>query len=150
MEGVYDMKKYVVILVFSENFSKVLLVKRAQKPYINCWNGIGGKIQENETEIEASVRECKEETNIDLVNPKILVTLIYPNEDNNINTGTNLTVVYANSKEIDVEENYEGVYEWKPIEFALDFNAKDIAGLSNLAQFIKEILDKEGIKKIYD
>ena len=47
------------------------------------------------------------------------------------------------------EENYEGSFEWKNIDFALDFNNKQIAGLSNLAQFIKEILDIEGIVKFY-
>ena len=42
-----------------------------------------------------------------------------------------------------------GHYEWKDVEFALDFNNKEIAGCSNLAQMIKEIYDIENIKKFY-
>ena len=36
------------------------------------------------------------------------------------------------------------------IEFALDFNNKELAGLANISQFVKEIFDIEGIKKFYD
>ena len=53
------------------------------------------------------------------------------------------------NREKEIEETYEGTFEWKNIKFAQDFNNKEIAGLSNLAQFIKEILDIEGIKKFY-
>ena len=49
----------------------------------------------------------------------------------------------------EVEDNYEGHYEWKDVNFALDFNSKEIAGCSNLAQMIKEIYDIEDIKKFY-
>ena len=35
------------------------------------WNGIGGKIEEGETEINAAKRECFEETKIKLENPKL-------------------------------------------------------------------------------
>ena len=60
-----------------------------------------------------------------------------------------LNLPYDKSIVDDIEENYEGSFEWKNIDFALDFNNKQIAGLSNLAQFIKEILDIEGIVKFY-
>lgn len=142
------MKNFVVILLFSKTNDKILLVKRNKKPYQNCWNGIGGKIENNETPIEAAIRECKEETNIDLTNPKLFVTCKYP-ESNPINSGTILNVIYDFVDVIEVEDNYEGHYEWKDIDFAMDFNSKEIAGCSNLAQFIKEILDIEEIKKFY-
>ena len=143
------MKKYIVILLILEDNKKLLMVKRNKKPYANCWNGIGGKIENGETEIEAAIRECKEETNIDMLNPKLFITYIYPSH-NESNSGTNLSVVYDFIDMVDVVENYEGTYEWKDIEFALDFNNKEIAGLSNVAQFIKEIYDLEGIKKFYE
>jgi len=60
-----------------------------------------------------------------------------------------MAVLYDFVDEVDVKENYEGSFEWKNIDFALDFNNKQIAGLSNLAQFIKEILDIEGVAKFY-
>lgn len=141
--------KFVVIFLFTKDYKKVLMVKRNKPPYKNCWNGIGGKIEGNETEIQASIRECFEETGIRLSNPKLLLTYIYP-EASKINAGTNLSVLYDFADEVPLESNYEGVYEWKDIKFALDFNNKELAGLANISQFIKEILDIEGIQKFYE
>lgn len=143
------MKKFVVIFLFTKDYKKVLMVKRNKPPYKNCWNGIGGKIEENETEIQATIRECYEETEIKLDNPKIFITYIYP-ETNQMNKGTNLSVLYDFIDEVQVKSNYEGIYEWKDINFALDFNNKELAGLANISQFIKEIFDIEGIKKFYE
>ena len=142
------MKKYVLLLLFTKNYNKVLLLKRNKKPYANLYNGIGGKIEQNESVIEATIRECKEETNILISSPKLLVTCIYPKSVNS-DEEKEMSVLYDCVDEINVLENYEGVFEWKDINFALDFNNKQIAGLSNLAQFIKEILDIEGIVKFY-
>lgn len=143
------MKKFVVIFLFTKDYKKVLMVKRNKPPYKNCWNGIGGKIEENETEIQATIRECYEETEIKLDNPKLFITYIYP-ETNQMNKGTNLSVLYDFIDEVQVKSNYEGVYEWKDINFALDFNNKELPGLANISQFIKEIFDIEGIKKFYE
>lgn len=143
------MKKFVVIFLFTKDYKKVLMVKRNKPPYKNCWNGIGGKIEENETEIQATIRECYEETEIKLDNPKLFITYIYP-ETNQMNKGTNLSVLYNFIDEVQVKSNYEGIYEWKDINFALDFNNKELAGLANISQFIKEIFDIEGIKKFYE
>lgn len=143
------MKKYVVIFLFTKDHKKVLMVKRNKPPYKDCWNGIGGKIEENETEVQTAIRECYEETSIRLNNPKLFITYIYP-ETNEINKGTNLSVLYDFIDEVPVESNYEGIYEWKDIDFALDFNNKELAGLANISQFIKEIFDIENIQKFYE
>ena len=142
-------KNYVVIMLFNKECNKVLLVKRNKKPYKNCWNGIGGKIKENETPIDAAKRECMEETNISLKNPRLLVTYVYP-ESSIINSNTKLNVIYDFVEETNIVDNEEGHYEWKNIDFVMDTYNKEIAGLSNLNQFVKEILDLENIKKFYD
>lgn len=143
------MRNFVVIMLFTKDYKKVLLVKRNKKPYKGCWNGIGGKVEANETEIEAAIRECFEETKIKLESPKLLVTYKYP-ESNPENSGTVLNVIYDFIDETKVEDNYEGTYEWKPIEFVMDSESREIAGYSNLCQFVKEIYDLEGIKKFYE
>ena len=142
-------KNYVVIMLFNKNKDKLLLVKRNKKPYKDCWNGIGGKIEENETPLEAAKRECIEETNIALENPKLLVTYVYP-ESNIMNSNTNLNVIYDFVQEVAVKDNYEGHYEWKDINFVMDTYNQEIAGLFNLNQFVKEIFDLENIKKFYE
>ena len=129
-------KNYVVIILFNKNNNKLLLVKRNKKPYKDCWNGIGGKIEENETPLEAAKRECMEETNITMQNPKLLVTYVYP-KTNIMNSNTKLNVIYDFVQEVAVNDNDEGHYEWKDIEFVMDANNKEIAGLSNLNQFVK-------------
>lgn len=136
-------------MLFNKNKDKLLLVKRNKKPYKDCWNGIGGKIEENETPLEAAKRECMEETNIVLENPRLLVTYVYP-ESNIINSNTHLNVIYDFVKEVEVKDNYEGHYEWKDIDFVMDTYNQEIAGLSNLNQFVKEIFDLENIKKFYE
>ena len=142
-------KNYVVIMLFNKNYDKLLLVKRNKKPYKGCWNGIGGKIENNETPYEAAIRECMEKTGILITKPKLLVTYVYP-EDNVMNSNTRLNVIYDCVEEIDVKDNEEGHYKWKNIESVMNPFDKEIAGLSNLNQFVKEILDLENIKKFYD
>ena len=142
------MKNFVVVLLFSMNNDKMLMVKRNKNPYKNCWNGIGGKLENGEDVIQAAIRECKEETDIDLENPRHFITYQYP-VDNPANSGTILHVVYDFIDIIDVNENEEGYYEWKDIDFVLDFSNQEIAGFSNVSQFVKEIFDLEGIHKFY-
>lgn len=142
-------KNYVVVLLFNKKRDKLLLVKRNKKPYKGCWNGIGGKIEENETPIMAAKRECMEETNISLIDPKLLVTLVYPFE-NVLNSNTHLNVIYDFVDEVLVKDDEEGHYEWKAIDFVMDIYNKEIAGLSNLNQFVKEIFDLENIKHFYE
>ena len=142
------MKNFVVIMLFTKDYKKVLLVKRNKNPYPNCWNGIGGKLEEGETAEQAAIRECLEETGIKIENPRLLVTYIYP-ENNPVNSGTILNVVYDTTDEVIVQENYEGIYEWKDMDFVMDSNSREIAGYSNLCQFVKEIYDIENIEKFY-
>jgi len=58
-------KKYVTGFLFTQNSSHVVLIKKLapewQKGYLN---GVGGKIEANETSLEAMVREFYEETGV--------------------------------------------------------------------------------------
>lgn len=76
--------------------------------------------------------------------------LVEKQKEMKLNKETNLSVLYDFIDEVSVKSNYEGIYEWKDIEFALDFNNKELAGFANISQFVKEIFDIEGIKKFYD
>lgn len=142
-------KNYVLVLLFNEKKNKILLVKRNKEPFNDCWNAIGGRVEENETIEEAAKRECFEEVEVRINNPKLLVTCIYP-EDNLVNSNTHLNVMYDFITEVDAKDNDEGHYEWKSLKFVMDINNKTIAGFSNLNQFVKEILDQENIKKFYE
>lgn len=58
------MKKLNVILVYNKEGNKILMCKREKEPYKGKFNLVGGKLEENETEMEAAYRELKEETGI--------------------------------------------------------------------------------------
>ncbi len=55
-------KHYVLGLVFNCQEDKVLLIEKKRPDWMKGrWNGIGGKIEEEETPKEAMTRECMEE-----------------------------------------------------------------------------------------
>lgn len=62
------MKKYVLGLLFTQDLSQLVLIKKLnptwQKGY---YNGIGGKIEAGESSVRAMVREFKEETGVDIL-----------------------------------------------------------------------------------
>ena len=63
---------YNLIVVYSKDLRHVLFCKRKKDPYQGLYNFVGGKKEENETDLEGAYRELFEEThigkdNIDLV-----------------------------------------------------------------------------------
>lgn len=141
------MKRYVVIFLLSKDSKTVLLIKRNNEPFKNCYNGIGGKIENDETKFEAAKRECFEETNIDVQDMSHLMTITYP--EGTTNNNTELNVFYSFVEKQEIKENSEGSYEWKDIDFAMNFHNKQLAGYGNISQILREILIKEGIIQFY-
>ncbi len=68
------MKKLNLILVFNKEETKILMCKREKEPYKGQYNLVGGKVEENEDELDAAYRELQEETGI--TNKDILLTNI--------------------------------------------------------------------------
>lgn len=54
------------VLVFSHDRREVILIRRKNEPYKDCWALPGGFMDMNETIEQCAVRELKEETNIDV------------------------------------------------------------------------------------
>lgn len=51
-------------LLFLRNEDSILLAMKKRGFGVNKWNGVGGKIEENETPSLAAIRECKEEIGV--------------------------------------------------------------------------------------
>jgi len=144
------MKRYVLVLLFNEDMSKILLMKRKKNPYICLYNGIGGKIDGSESVFECCLRETIEEINVDLISPRLLVTCTYP-ESNELHKNSNieLNVMYDITEESEFEENEEGTFEWLPVDFVLNTNNKAVAGYGNVGLFTREILELENKYNFY-
>lgn len=64
--------------------NKVLMLNRNKAPWMGKWNGVGGKINPNETPLDCMVREAQEETGLMLQHfqPRgILTWEIYSKEE---------------------------------------------------------------------
>jgi len=64
-----------------ENKIKVLLIKRKNEPYKDCWALPGGFMNIDETAEEAAVRELMEETNIEIIPEQVTLVGVYSNVD---------------------------------------------------------------------
>lgn len=66
---------------FLINDNKVIVIKYKTNKNMNYYDIPGGKIEENESSIDASIREFKEETGIEIINQKYKGNVIveYPN-----------------------------------------------------------------------
>lgn len=58
------MKKLNVILVYNKEEEKILMCKREKEPYKGKFNLVGGKVENDENELNAAYRELYEETGI--------------------------------------------------------------------------------------
>lgn len=53
--------KYTYTLAFIVYQDQILLVNRKKKPWLGAWNGLGGKIKEDEHPLDSLIRELYEE-----------------------------------------------------------------------------------------
>ena len=59
-----DIQQYSVILLFSENGSKILLQKKDRTDFKGMLNGVGGKVEDGEKPLDGALRELMEETTL--------------------------------------------------------------------------------------
>ena len=108
------------VRTFLINDNKVIVIKYKTNKNMNYYDIPGGKIEENESAINASIREFKEETGIEVINQKYKGNVIieYPNMV--FDFGIYLVNDYkGNPQEFD--ENYS---MWINIEDLLNENKK--------------------------
>lgn len=73
------MKKYVVGLVFDPKQRVMLIEKNRPDWQKGYFNGVGGEINNNETPINAMIRECKEESGLEITNWQLYDKVVFPN-----------------------------------------------------------------------
>jgi len=58
------MKKFNLVMAFSQDKQRVLMLYRSKDPYKGLFNMIGGKIEQGENHLDSAYRELLEETGI--------------------------------------------------------------------------------------
>jgi 8-oxo-dGTP diphosphatase len=133
--------KYTVCFIRHEN--KILLLNREKAPIMGVWNGVGGKIEPEESPEQAAFREVWEETGIHL--DKFLsqgVVTWETSEDQ-------LDGIHVFLGELDKSFIYhtpqktrEGILDWKTIDWILDPNNLGIP--EKVPQYLPVLLEQKG------
>lgn len=131
--------------------SKVLFLNRQKAPWMGRWNGVGGKINENESPYDCIVRETHEETGLLLpqYQPRGLIRWS--------RDGIDLGGVYVFSADVseDVMNGYqtpkafchEGILDWKSLNWVLD---PENTGVVDNVQIILKALFTASAKSLWN
>ncbi len=116
-----------IIVINSSKY--VLLIKRANEPYLNMWALPGGFIEMNEALIDSAIRELEEETSLKNIKLTQFKTYGNPNRDPR---GRNIATVFYGS--------YDNKSDAKAGDDACDAMWFDLNTLPPMAFDHKEIL----------
>ena len=127
------MKKLNVILVYDKEEKNILMCKREKEPYKGMFNLAGGKVEENENELDSAYRELEEETAI----TKQDITLKHLMNFNYKLSEIELEVYVGKlNKEVDLVEEVNKLY-WinKNENF---FDVEKFAGEGNIGHMLRQ------------
>ncbi len=113
-------------LCYIKNNGKTLMLYRNKKEndyHEGKWNGIGGKFEQGETPEECAIREIKEETGLDVYEPKLKGMITFPLFDGKDDWYVYLFVITNFSGEL--IDSPEGKLEWIPDEKITELNLWD-------------------------
>ncbi|MBN2042475.1 MAG: NUDIX domain-containing protein [Candidatus Aenigmarchaeota archaeon] len=102
-----------IVLVMVTHGGDVLLIRRNKEPYKGYWTFVGGKLENDETITEASVREAKEETGLDVEFREIKAVFHERlKEGENLNFSGIIFLTHAEAPTDKFTESDEGELRW--------------------------------------
>ncbi|WP_025786310.1 8-oxo-dGTP diphosphatase [Sporosarcina sp. D27] len=136
---------YKQTLCFVKRNDELLMLNRENNPMQGLWNGVGGKIEENETPTECIVREVREETNIDISAYEVIDKGVISWEvDDSYVGGLHVYLVeiedtydYPTPKKTD-----EGILDWKKITWLLEDENFGVGEM--IPHYLQNIINGEG------
>lgn len=108
------MAEGIVVIINKEG--KILLIEEGRDLLRGCWAPPHGRLEKNETEEQAVVRETKEEVGLVVKPTKRIITM---KADTKVKTVAFWEAEYVEG-EIEVDENEVSGYGWFNLEEALD------------------------------
>ena len=125
-------------ICFIKRNQDLLLLNRRKAPTMGLWNGVGGKLEQNETPSECIIRETFEETGIELESVTYAGNALFYSEQGN----SGMYIFIADLPEGMVLttpiNTAEGILDWKRIDWILDEDNQGV--VSNLQKFLPEVL----------
>lgn len=131
-------------ICFCKAGERILMLHRNRPPNQGLWNGVGGKIQKNETVEESLRREVHEETGLDVhdaqdVHFAGVVSWTGARDPNNENRGMYAYIVeFPDLVLSGPRETDEGRLEWKPIPWILNHANTEVT--ENIPYFLPRML----------
>lgn len=142
---------YKYTICFIRQGDNILLLNRNKKPTMGMWNGVGGKIEDNETPYEGVIRETFEETGIKLPSVTYKGNVVFKSKDEP--PGSEGMYVFLTDLPDGVHldtplSTAEGLLEWKEIEWILNCDNRGV--VSNLPKYLPIILtDDKKLEHIF-
>ena len=134
---------YTYTLVFINIASKIVMINRNKAPWMGMWNGLGGKIQEDETPLQSIQREIQEELGIHISKHDIL--------DRGVLTwnafeahGHGIHLFYVELDQLNHAfpiQMDEGIIDLKQIDWILHPNNKGVA--PNIKYFLPQLISSK-------
>lgn len=111
----------IATLCYIQKDGKTLMVKVLKEGFNKGkWNGLGGKLDEGETPEDCAIREVREESGLEIKNPKLCGILHFPN---NLSSGDDWKVYVFTIKEFTgelINDSAEGDLKWIDDDKLLD------------------------------
>lgn len=131
------MLKYTICFIKRGN--EILMLNRESSSWMGMWNGVGGKLEKDETPLQCILREVKEETGISLTDAEYKGNVIW-GVDESYSGG-----MYAYIAELPTTYEYptpikmeEGILDWKDLDWLLH---PENVGVANLKYFLQLMLN---------
>jgi 8-oxo-dGTP diphosphatase len=121
-------------LCFIKHNNKYLMLYRNRPPHQYCWNGVGGKIENEELPLVSCQREILEETGLNI--PLSAISFHGIVTWNEIG---GMYVFLANSDSATVVSSHEGRLEWKTLDWILHSGES----VSNIPLFLPYMLSDQ-------
>ena len=139
-----DIQQYSVILLFSENGSKILLQKKDRTDFKGMLNGVGGKVEDGEKPLDGALRELMEETTLkkdDLLSFQWIGRLTLPIQCDRTHADKNPDLwfyagVVKDGVKVERNDNETEDVNWYPLDKNVPITNKLLAGDGNLTYFI--------------
>lgn len=131
-------------ICFIKQGTKFLMLNREFPSWMGVWNGVGGKIEKDESPIESIIREVYEETGLSIHNPQFrgIATWVV---DGVFVDGMYIYIAELPSDEVlqTPVKTIEGILDWKEYDWLM--HPKNVGITSDMSKYLKYIVLDENL-----